>query len=199
MANDDAAALRPPADPLDVLRHEHDVILQVLAALEQVVQVDGPLPQVLAEALPFCEDYADRRHHGKEEELLFPALAEWGLPVEMGPIGVMEQQHVEARSLLGQMRSVLRGAPRHAPNDAGRLADVIRRYVSLMREHIGIENEVLFTVARHTLPPAAIERLGRRFAQADAALGAAFESRCLARARTVCELAGVPFAASAGR
>ena len=181
-----------PSHPVDVLKREHDVILQVLEALHREVARGGmPRLSFWVEALPFFEDYADRWHHGKEEDLLVPALAEWGLPLGMGPIAVMEQQHVEARSLLSAMRAGLRSA---AAAEA-ELRPAAVRYVDLMREHIAIENDVLFEMARHTLPAAEVPHLLRRFGQAEAALGAAFATQCLERARAACAVAGAPFTA----
>ena len=47
--------------------------------------------------------YADRQHHGKEEDLLFPELEEKGLPRNGGPVGMMLMEHRFGRSHIARM------------------------------------------------------------------------------------------------
>ena len=59
-----------------VLRDEHEVILRVLKATEAAANaiesgVDASA-QFLSDVVEFLRLYADRQHHGKEEDLLFP-------------------------------------------------------------------------------------------------------------------------------
>jgi len=58
-----------------LLREEHEVILRVKAseaaanAIESGVDASA---QFLSDVVEFLRLYADRQHHGKEEDLLFP-------------------------------------------------------------------------------------------------------------------------------
>ena len=67
----------------DVLRREHDAILRMLEVTElvaeQLDQGEKVKPETLDGLLEFFRLFADRCHHGKEEELLFPALERKGL------------------------------------------------------------------------------------------------------------------------
>ena len=59
----------------EVLKLEHRVIVQVLDCLERMSENPKEMERELAaEAVEFLSDYADRRHHGKEEDLLFKAM-----------------------------------------------------------------------------------------------------------------------------
>jgi hemerythrin-like domain-containing protein len=67
-----------------VLRKEHDAILKMLSAMEEAarrIESGKPVaPETLESLLEFFRLFADRCHHGKEEDLLFPLLESRGLP-----------------------------------------------------------------------------------------------------------------------
>jgi hemerythrin-like domain-containing protein len=132
----------------DILRSEHETILDVLAALESITR-----PAALAggfdvrsarEALDFLRGFGDRCHHGKEEQLFFPALAERGLPREVGPLAVMTSEHDEGRALLARMVEAIEDANQSKPGAPARFGSAATAYVALMRDHIDKENGVLF-------------------------------------------------------
>lgn len=143
--------------PTDVLRDEHVMILRALTvaeALASAVALGRALDRAaLGRLVDFLRAFADRCHHGKEEAHLFPAMAKHGVPVEGGPIGVMEEEHEEGRRLIAAMT---------APDDAAAVA-AIGRYVALLRAHIDKENDVLFPIAEGVLPPEEQARLAAVF------------------------------------
>ena len=132
----------------DVLRSEHEIILDVLGAVESISR-KAKLGEVLdlqsaREALEFLRGFADRCHHGKEEQLFFPALAARGLPREVGPLAVMGSEHDQGRALLARMAEALANAAHSEPGAATRFGEAGEAYVTLMRGHIEKENGVLF-------------------------------------------------------
>ncbi len=141
-----------------VLRREHDAILRMLEVtdavaglLEQTRPVEA---RVLSDLLEFFRLFADRCHHGKEEDLLFPVLERKGLPGEGGPTGVMRQEHEQGRALIRQMKDA---AAAYAGGRAGvgqEWAAAARDYAGLLRRHIDKENNVLFLVAERLLSDA---------------------------------------------
>lgn len=147
--------------PVDELTREHQTILLVLGAMERELRPlhDGaPIRRAFwGSALEFLEHYADRCHHGKEEQLLFLELERAGLPAEHGPTACMRQEHELGRN--GRRRMVA------AVQDGNgvALAHAAGGYVELLREHIGKEDQVLFPMAKSVLDQAAIERLRRGF------------------------------------
>lgn len=134
-----------------ILKEEHDVIERVLAMLESVVSAANrgrPLPVDFARwSIGFFRQFADGCHHHKEEEALFPLLVKRGLPKEGGPVGVMLSEHELGRRLIGQMSAALDESP---PNSRC-FADAAAQYVSLLRQHIWKENNVLFQMAERLL------------------------------------------------
>jgi hypothetical protein len=51
----------------------------------------------------FFRNFADRCHHSKEEDELFPKMVEHGIPKEGGPIGVMLMEHDQGRAFVRGM------------------------------------------------------------------------------------------------
>jgi len=151
----------------DTLKHEHVVIgraLKVLAALAARIETgDVPPEQDVGGLLAFFTDFADGCHHVKEETILFPALETAGLSRGRGPLAAMLDQHERGRRLVAALRAA---APALARDDAarGRFAAAARDYVSLLEQHITIENEVLFPGADRMLA-----------ADRDAEISAAFD------------------------
>ena len=104
------------ATATEVLKQEHRVIENVLDALERLAKAAET--SALAEwekAIDFARNFADKCHHLKEENLLFPALEERGIPREGGPIGMMLAEHEEGRGYVRAMAAAAPGAKYFAP------------------------------------------------------------------------------------
>lgn len=161
--------------PTGRLREEHEVILRALALLERFGRALEAGEAVDREGLAWLQaffgTFADRCHHGKEEQHLFPALERHGIPQEAGPIGVMLREHEEGRALV---RAIAEGDDRQA-------AEAIRAYVALLRTHIDKENGVLFPMAEHVLPETEQRGLLRAFEAVEQAVaGPGVHERLLA-------------------
>jgi len=143
------------ATATEILRKEHDAILRMLEVTEQVAEQldrgEKVAPQTLDGLLEFFRLFADQCHHGKEEELLFPALEKKGMPRQAGPIGVMLIEHDQGRSLVQQMAQEGAAYAAGTAGAAGRWSSAARGYVQLLREHIYKENNILFVMAERML------------------------------------------------
>jgi hemerythrin-like domain-containing protein len=141
-----------------ILRQEHDAILRMLDVTDAIVQQlernQRVAPETLAGLLEFFRLFADRCHHGKEEELLFPLLERKGMAHEGGPIGVMLHEHEQGRSLVRQMGDAADAYGSGQAQAGARWADAARSYVALLRQHIDKENNVLFMMAENVLSAA---------------------------------------------
>jgi hemerythrin-like domain-containing protein len=149
------------AHPVDVLSQEHQTILSVLGAMDAELQqlhggvaIRAPFWQSVFD---FLEHYADRCHHGKEEQLLFVELERAGLPANHGPTACMRSEHEQGRQSRKQMVHALQA------RDGKALASAAGGYVTLLREHIAKEDQVLFPMAKSMLDHAAVERLRAGF------------------------------------
>lgn len=150
-----------------ILRKEHDAILRMLDVTDEVIRLLGRCQPVAQETLDglleFFRLFADRCHHGKEEDLLFPLLEKKGLPRAGGPIGVMLGEHEQGRALVRQMREAAEAYERGAADAASRWAQAASGYVTLLREHINKENNVLFIIAENMLSDAEQRELAAAF------------------------------------
>ena len=156
---------------IQMLRDEHDVILRMLENLEaisqQVEKGEAPPLPVLMDLQEFFTAFADRCHHGKEEELLFPLLESKGVPRAGGPVGCMLVEHDEGREFA---RALARNAPGCATGEASAAkawAEAAREYANLLRNHIWKENEILFMMADRLLSSEEQVRLASEFENVD--------------------------------
>jgi hemerythrin-like domain-containing protein len=163
--------------PTAILREEHAVIVRVLDGLEGVlarIEAGGDAdPTLLEDAVHFIRGFADRCHHEKEEEMLFPALEAAGIPVEGGPVGVMLAEHQEGREYV---RGLAEGVADLATSpDRGRrgILDNGWAYIQLLRAHIMKENEILFPLADRAISPDAMHGLTHAFEDAQTRFGEA--------------------------
>jgi hemerythrin-like domain-containing protein len=153
-------------DPILDLMNDHRLIEKVLDALDARLGSSPPAPfpsEFVEQALDFLVHFADGCHHYKEEEALFPALAEHGVPVEGGPIGMMLYEHTIGRKFLAGIREHLPAARSGDPEALARLRNFAAEYTGLLRNHIWKEDNILFKMAGRALDSAALERLAAAF------------------------------------
>lgn len=150
--------------PTQILSDEHRIIERVLDAVQRLTL--APARQNLQrwqKALDFIRHFADQCHHCKEEQVLFPALEAHGIPTEGGPVGMMLQEHEEARSLVRAMMDALARIEAGDDSAEAGLFDSAGQYLRLLREHIQKEDEVLFRMADEVIPADEQKRLLQEF------------------------------------
>lgn len=154
-----------------ILMDEHRVIEQVLSCVERMTddcQQKKTLDVKSAnEAIAFFRMFADRYHHCKEEELLFPALESCGFSPHQGPTAVMRSEHAIGRKLICVMSNAVDGA---GDGDEAAISDFTknaRTYVAMLRAHIQKEDHCLFPMVQQRLDAAAIEELSRDFTRVE--------------------------------
>lgn len=134
----------------DDLIHEHEAILSALHVLDRMIdgaEIENEIdPADMTAFIGFLKEFADKCHHGKEEDFLFPAMAAAGVPESGGPIGVMLQEHAEGRRLIQEMTQSISGEI-----DLERMIHAARDYAMLLRNHIQKENTVFFPMAEKVL------------------------------------------------
>jgi hemerythrin-like domain-containing protein len=150
-------------DTTRVLREEHGWILEVAGALERIVEAEalsGSLDTEAArKAVQFIRLFADACHHGKEEDLLFPALEEAGMSRAAGPIAVMLEEHRQGRAYARAMLGALDAIESGDETAARAFVDAAYGYVELIRGHIMKEDQVLFHMADQLVGAEACRRL----------------------------------------
>jgi hemerythrin-like domain-containing protein len=159
---------------ISTLMNEHRVIEQVLAVLEHTAASAEQGAAVdrnrIAEIGEFLAGFADRCHHAKEEDLLFAAMVEAGMPREQGPIAVMLAEHTEGRALVSRLRGIGAGTgPLSAAERASLGADG-SAYAALLGQHIAKEDRILYPMALRAMSAEALDRVARAYEQHELAV-----------------------------
>jgi hemerythrin-like domain-containing protein len=143
------------------LRNEHDAILHVLKIVDKVVSTDSKdeveVFKFGNELIYFLKTFADKCHHGKEEDYLFKELIASGIPKEGGPIGVMLLEHQRGREYISLMSKALKS------HDLINFKANAAEYRDLLRNHIEKENNALFVIADKLLDDARQNELFEKF------------------------------------
>jgi hemerythrin-like domain-containing protein len=151
--------------PIDTLKEEHQLILRVLDAFELYVEAlrRGATQADLGRFVLFFREFADARHHGREEQVFFRVLIDHGFPRDSGPICVMLQDHENARRLLGVLAGAAEQRPRLSDVEAGEVSEATRELARLLRTHMYREDNVLYPLAEQRLPESTMQELAERF------------------------------------
>lgn len=151
----------------DQLKTEHEgikLMLRILEAAAQRVEAGKPVPhEDLDSMAEFLSVFADKCHHGKEEDHLFPALEAAGVPRDGGPLGVMLHEHTTGRGFIAGLKEAIAGLKSNRTDAPALLASNARQYIELLTQHIEKENTVLFMIADARLPEEEDARLVEAF------------------------------------
>jgi DUF438 domain-containing protein len=149
---------------------EHELIERAMDILKIGLQKarDGEHDTVqMGRALDFLREFGDKVHNKKEEDFLFPLMAQRGIPTHGGPIAVMLAEHRRERELLDAMMETLAEDP-WIPTDqrAAFVSDGLA-YLTTRAEHIWKENDVLYAMGRRVLTESDNQALIAQFAKLD--------------------------------
>lgn len=135
---------------------EHRLIERVVALMERTVagiESTGEVDALLVDAIvDFIATYADRTHHGKEEDILFRELDKKHL--SEGDRTLMEQLLEDHRVGRTSTRALADARARYCSGDDPALADVVaglKALIALYPQHIEKEDKVFFPGTRKYL------------------------------------------------
>ncbi len=135
------------------LRRDHELIEKVIKAMESTIQLlnDGKqIPEsILLPVIDFSKNFTDVCHHSKEENSLFPALEQAGMPRHMGPIAMMLIDHERSREIGKEMEVSAKNYI--LTGDSTKLITDMQQYVEHITEHLWKENNKLFMMAEARL------------------------------------------------
>jgi len=150
----------------DNLRKDHGQIMKLFAAwhkiLEKLDQKDQALLENLGELIDWVDVFVDRCHHGKEDEILFPAMAKYEDPELTSLIEDLQAEHQIGRSLLESIKLELKAfsPPKGSPD---LLIQLSQDYISLFKKHIRRENAQLLPLLEKGVPMEVQEQIADRF------------------------------------
>ena len=154
-------------DPFATLNDEHRLIEKMISALRSYAsRIDhGADPADLGRFVDLISGFADARHHGKEEDILFETMVGAGFPREQGPIGVMLAEHELGRRYVSMLRDAAGRAENGKWNaqDRVQIHEAVEGYSELLTRHIEKEDMVLYPMARRALSPELVTLMEARF------------------------------------
>jgi hemerythrin-like domain-containing protein len=144
------------ADITHTLVDEHRLIMRMIALLEKNAPrtAEGSYLnwQFYFDGIDFIRQYADRFHHAKEEDVLFKALIDNGMPKEHSPVAAMLMEHDQGRSFVRAMESAVHEAQAGLTDTYQKIADNALGYAALLRDHISKEDDILYPLAERVIP-----------------------------------------------
>jgi hemerythrin-like domain-containing protein len=159
-------------DVTKVMVDEHRLILRMIALVEKNTErmLQGRFRnwQFFLDAVDFIRNYADRFHHAKEEDVLFVALVNNGMPEKNSPIEAMRMEHDQGRALVRNLESAAQKALLGEVGQIPVIAENARGYAELLRGHIDREDKILYPLAERVLPEAVRPAMLERYAQSEA-------------------------------
>jgi hemerythrin-like domain-containing protein len=157
------------ARPTDELMDEHRVIERMLkillAASDDLANGKDVDPALFIEAVDFLQNFADKCHHAKEENLLFEKMIERGVSGEVGPIAVMMREHQDGRAHVRKLAALSK--EKMTERSRGGLITSSRAYVDLLSKHIQKEDNVLYPLANQILEPGDQKELEKGFEEVE--------------------------------
>lgn len=161
-----------PAGPLMI---EHRLIERMVGLLEGELNAMKAATDVNTELISigvdFFQMYADRTHHGKEEDILFEGLRDKPLSdAEQGMMRRLVQEHIWARQAVGKLSAA---NDRYRRGDAAALYTMtyeLGKIVQFYPEHIEKEDKHFFIPVMEYLTPAQQQAMLNRFWEFDRAM-----------------------------
>ena len=122
------------------------VIKRVLAQIESTEKVD---PLFVDTAADFIRMYADRTHHGKEEDILFRDLSKRPLSAEdQRVMNELIEEHVFGRQTIKKLVEANASYRSGDESAVGEIAESLRTLVQFYPRHIEKEDKIFFPAAR---------------------------------------------------
>jgi len=154
--------------PRDNLREDHGKIMKLFVSwqdmLEKLDHKDNALLVDFEKCIDWVEVFIDRCHHGKEDEILFPAMASSEDPEVISLIKDLHSEHQAGRSLLETIKLEFKtfAQPNGLPDS---LIQLSQDYINLFRKHIRRENAQLLPLLEKGIPIKVQERIAAQFEQ----------------------------------
>lgn len=153
-----------PSHPIQILREEHEVILQKIEELRRILE--KPAKNYDEHELDKLRDVVHHlieaeSHHKREEEALFPELERKGVT---GPPMVMRMEHEELRTHKRALKELLESYKKLSYRDfLSKLREHGSYIVQNLGNHIFKENNILYPTALETIEKGSWARIKKKF------------------------------------
>ena len=157
--------------PIGPLMHEHRLIERMVELArrqaEAIQRGNEPDSKFIADTVEFFRVYADRCHHGKEEELLFKELAGKGLSNDLSAImDELIQEHKQGRTLVGSLHQANQTYMKNGDNFSP-LVPLLNELCSFYPRHIEKEDKHFFFPVMEDFTREEMDRMLKEFSDFD--------------------------------
>lgn len=153
---------------IDILVSEHKNIKKVISVVRKICfeltkGMEVPYDDFF-KVIEFIRNYADKYHHGKEEDMLFIEMNNELLElIGEGPVQGMLIEHNFGRSLVMDLEMALNS---HKDGNEEAIVDIIGNaigYCNLLTKHINKEDNMIYKYASNNLNKETLEKLDEEF------------------------------------
>ncbi|OFX35572.1 MAG: hypothetical protein A2X08_12780 [Bacteroidetes bacterium GWA2_32_17] len=127
---------------IEDLVNDHKLIVSLLDVIDKIDNSKNYEKDYFEKIIYVIKNFADKFHHGKEEEILYPYVVEHkGFSKENGPVAIMFIEHDEGRGYVKKASDELNKA-----NSINKdvIISNLKLYSDLLRGHIYKEDNILF-------------------------------------------------------
>ena len=164
--------------PTTILSDEHKNISKVIETLvneyNNLSAGKAIDKDFFEKAVHFIQNYADKFHHAKEEDILFVELHKDDVQMHCDPIPQLLHEHDLGRNFVKEMIEGVK------ENQKEKVLQGARGYTDLLKEHIFKEDNILYPMADEALSDQAQESMLEKFKEAEKKFSDGTKEKCLA-------------------
>lgn len=154
---------------MKVLFDEHEIIANAIDTARQarslIGKEDAAYEKLIHQLIGFFRNYADKYHHFKEEEILFPEMAKRNDLLADGVIKEMFENHEDFREMIRNIEKALN------EKKYSEAQQQLEKYTEALLDHIAVENDEVFQTAESIFSEEELEKIFFRFEDCDRDLG----------------------------
>ncbi len=166
---------------IEMLEEEHKVILRmvkILTVMHERLESGGDVDTAaLTEVVDFFRAFADKGHHAKEEDVLFPMLERNGVRSQGCPIGTLTGEHKQGRALMTALNYAIGKYTNGDSTAKDTISATIKGAIDLYPDHIWREDYLLFPMTEKVLPKPELQALTRNFNEVETKFGSDFHKK----------------------
>lgn len=157
--------------PTEILEDEHRLIIRVVNALSVFAQnmEEGwdVEEETFNDLIQFMRVFAEKWHHAKEEDVLFPQLIARGVPATGCPLAQLVSEHKKSNNFVAETVKALEAYRKGDMDAKTAVIQGLRNLSSYYINHIWNEDNMLFPMANRFLKSEDQQVLLREFARID--------------------------------
>ena len=156
-------------ESLKILFEEHEIIVNAIDVAKQASTLigkdDKQYEKIVRELIHFFRNYADKFHHHKEEEILFPEMKKKNELLADGMIKEMLDNHEDFREMVSSIGKHL------DEKNYLKAQERLEYYAEALLDHIAVENDEVFQIAETILDATELQKIYFRFFDFDSESG----------------------------